>query len=140
MKGPSKHLSWQELACKDGNIYPSEWRNSRAIILAGVFELIRDYFGGKPITVLSGYRTYEHNLSIGGARNSQHLQGRALDLRPPAGVTVIDFCKGIKEISKNSQIGGIGLYKTFVHVDIRSRGPSDRIAKWSGAGVKDSLT
>ena len=35
---------------------------------------------GKPIGVNSGYRCYELNRAIGGAKNSQHLRGEAADI------------------------------------------------------------
>lgn len=134
-KGPSKYLSWKELACKDGTPYPIEWRTNRAIQLAEVFEIIRAMAGDVPITVLSAYRSYLHNRKVGGARNSQHLYGRALDLKPPEGYTVNEFYDLIKTASRMTNIRGIGKYKTFIHVDIR---PSNKVAFWFGTGVKDS--
>lgn len=35
---------------------------------------------GKPLIVSSGYRCPEVNKAVGGAHNSQHLEGRAVDL------------------------------------------------------------
>lgn len=35
---------------------------------------------GKPIGVNSGYRCYELNKAVGGAKNSQHLRGEAADI------------------------------------------------------------
>jgi uncharacterized protein YcbK (DUF882 family) len=136
MNGPSKHLTWSELACKDGTPYPDEWRTNKAIELAEIFEVIRKKCGSKSIKILSAFRTIEHNKSIGGARNSQHIQGRALDLQPPEGYTVDIFYNLIKELSGVVKIRGIGKYKTFVHIDTRQ---SDRLVVWSGSGVKDSL-
>ena len=81
MSGPSRHLSWDELACRDGTPYPEKWRKTRAIELAAAFERIRFLYGGG-IGVSSGYRTEAYNRKVGGARLSQHVQGRALDLRP----------------------------------------------------------
>lgn len=34
----------------------------------------------KPIKINSGYRTPEHNISVGGAKKSRHLFGRAVDI------------------------------------------------------------
>lgn len=132
LPGPSRHLSWIELACHDGTVYPFEWRHSRAIQLAEVFELIRRSCGNSPIKVLSGYRTTRYNELVGGARLSQHIQGRAIDLKPPKGLTVEQFHRIIFELSKNSFIKGIGKYKTFVHVDVR---PGTHLALWNGVGV-----
>ena len=137
MNGPSPHLSWKELACKDGTPYPEKWRTTRAVKLATVFETIRSAFGDRPITILSAYRSPPHNRKIGGARNSQHMEGRALDLKPPDGVYLEQFYEVVKSLALNCGIKGIGLYKTFVHIDIR---PTNTIAYWKGAGVKDSLT
>lgn len=133
--GPSKHLTWDELSCKDGTPYPTEWRSNRAIELAEIFEFIRKSAGNLPIKILSGYRTVSYNKKIGGAKHSQHLQGRALDMRPPSGMSVEEFYNLIKKLSKNTAIGGIGLYSTFVHVDTRPK--NSHIVQWFGNGVKD---
>lgn len=129
--GPSEHLSWLELKCKDGSPYPSEWRRNRAIILSGVFELIRGRCGNKPIQVLSAYRSPSHNKRVGGATNSQHLHGRALDLRPPAFMNLNDFYKIIKESAKYTALRGIGRYpaSNFIHIDVR---PSESLIEWIG--------
>lgn len=134
INGPSKHLTWKEMACKDGTEYPLKWRNNRAIELAEVFELIRVDCGHLPITVLSAYRTAKYNKKIGGSRFSQHVQGRALDLRPPKSIDIKTFYNVIKGLSLICSIKGIGKYETFIHVDIR---PSDRLVIWEGSGVKD---
>lgn len=135
MNGPSEHLSWKELACNDGTPYPPEWRISRAIPLAEVFEIIRHACGDKPIKVISAYRTYTHNLRVGGAKHSQHLQGRALDLVPPNGYSVDEFYDIIKGLSESTLIRGIGKYETFVHVDIR---PMDKLVIWHSSLFKES--
>lgn len=135
--GPSDHLTWDELACKDGTAYPSKFKaDGRAFRLARLFERIRALYD-KPIIVLSAYRTPAHNKKVGGARLSQHLEGRALDLRPPKGITVDQFYFDIHSHSDFFGIHGIGKYKTFVHVDIR---PIGKLVAWKGEGVKDSLT
>lgn len=132
--GPSQYLSWKELACKDGTEYPAKWRGSRAIILANLFEDIRSIYN-KPIRILSAYRSPSHNRAIGGARFSQHVEGRAMDLQPPSGVSIDKFYSDIKSKVEEFGITGIGRYKTFVHVDFR---PSGKLVSWSGTGVKDS--
>lgn len=138
MSRPSAHLTWSELACKDGTAYPVEWRATRGKALAAVFETVRAVCGGKPMTVLSAYRTRAHNRRIKGADNSQHLHGRALDLLPPAGMTVDECYERIAALaSVDARIGGLGRYKTFVHVDIRPR-TAGRLVAWSGTGVKDA--
>jgi len=133
MTGPSPHLSWSELACHDGTVYPPEWRATRAIPLAAEFERVRAALGGRPLTILSAFRTPEYNRRIpGAAKASQHVQGRALDLRPPAGVSVDELLAAVLSVARrpDSRIRGVGRYSWGVHMDIR---PGDRLARWSGA-------
>jgi uncharacterized protein YcbK (DUF882 family) len=101
------------------------------------FERIRSLYG-KPITVVSAYRTESHNRKIGGARHSQHLQGRALDIKPPKGIKISQFYNDIKNHASEFGIGGIGRYNTFVHIDVR-HSSSGRLALWSGSGLKDLI-
>ncbi len=82
-----------------------------------VIELCKliEYTVGFPLNVNSGYRCRKHNTAIGGAKNSQHLKGFAADLSGK------DLSK-LKEVCKNlwdhKEIGGYGIYRTFVHVDM----------------------
>lgn len=135
----SPHLSLGELACRDGTPYPQAFiDDGRAHRLAAVFEVIRAGCGGKPIAVLSAYRSPAHNRKVGGAKNSQHLHGRALDLRPPAGWRVSAFYARVLDLARTeiADIKGVGFYRTFVHVDIR---PSARLVTWNGGtAVKES--
>jgi uncharacterized protein YcbK (DUF882 family) len=132
--GPSQHVTWAELACKDEQQtpYPEVWRTTRAVELATLFEAIRAVCGDQPLTIVSAYRTPAHNRAIGGALHSQHVEGRALDLRPPDGLTVDQFYKVVRTLHRS---GGIGKYEHFVHVDVR---PGDRLHVWNGGGqIKD---
>lgn len=130
MNGPSPHLSWQELACKDGTPYPESFRrDGRARVLAeDAFEPLRALVGA-PLVILSAYRTPERNRAERGARNSQHMQGRALDLRPPTGWTVARLRAAAERIPG---IRGIGVYPTFLHIDVRE---TSRRAVWHGSRV-----
>ena len=129
--GPSPHLAWSELACKNGVAYPDEWRVSRAVPLAREFERIRAEVG-MPIRILSAYRTAAYNARIpGAATHSQHVQGRALDLATPKGWTVVQLVKAVMRVARrtDSKIRGVGEYAWGVHVDIR---PVAKLVKWSG--------
>jgi hypothetical protein len=140
--GPTPHLTWRELDCKDGTPYPDMWRLPRAVNLAVEFERVRAVVGG-PIIIGSAYRTTAYNRKVGGAERSQHCQGRALDLYPPAGWTVHRFYEAIRAIAKErgSHLFGLGLYPTFVHIDTRPRPAHGRLILWEGtrawAEVKD---
>ena len=130
--GPSAHLSWDELACKDRlrTPYPLDWRLDRAMALADLFERIRTGCGNVPIVVLSAYRTPAYNAKVGGAPKSQHLQGRALDLYPPVGFTPETFHQRIRDLDL-PVLRGLGLYKWGVHVDIR---PTAALVTWDLRG------
>jgi len=129
--GPSPHLSWAELACRDGTIYPPEWRVARAEPLAEEFETIREIVGG-PIQINSAYRTVEHNRKSKSKPTSQHVEGRALDLGVPAWLTILSFSGIVIEVARRpgSHLRGIGLYPGFIHIDTR---PTIRIARWRGS-------
>ena len=134
--GPSPNLRWEELGCKDGTPYPEKWRSNRARLLAAEFELIRSIIGG-PIAILSAYRTEEHNKKVGGARNSQHVVGKALDLRCPKGWTPTRMALVVKALVKDgkSRIKGLGIYPWGIHIDIRT---APELVVWSSNGQKES--
>ncbi len=48
-------------------------------LLIHVLIPLREWYG-KPITVNSGFRTVAHNKAVGGAKNSHHLKGEAVDI------------------------------------------------------------
>jgi hypothetical protein len=121
--GPSRHLTWEELACHDAarTPYPLIWRPSRAAVLAYEFEQIRALAGHRPLLVSSGYRTVAWNASVGGARWSEHVQGRALDLVPTWPTTVEELFREAVAQAKTdgSAIKFIRVYPGWVHIDTR---------------------
>lgn len=128
--GKSLHISWEELACKDGTPYPSIYvKDGRIIELVVMFERIRALFGGVPLIINSAYRTTIYNKLVGGSPKSQHLLGKALDIQPPKGVTINSFFIALKLNHKELGIRGLGKYKTFCHCDIRE---SDNLIEWEG--------
>ena len=78
---------------------------------------------GRPLHVNSWFRTVEHNARIGGARDSQHVRGLAADVTA-RGVLPGDVATLAEELG----FGGVGIYASFVHVDV---GPAGR--RWRGA-------
>ena len=80
------------------NNEPDEWttENLRQIAI-NVFQPLREHFG-RPIYVSSGYRGPELNRAIGGAKRSQHMEGRALDLDgdvygSPSNAEIFDYIR-----------------------------------------------
>ena len=111
----TEHFKLKEFACK----------NSEAVIvsetLCYVLEAIRAHFG-KPVVVTSGYRTPEYNAKVGGAAKSRHMLGIAADIQI-SGVKPADIAAYARTLMPT--YGGIGIYSTFTHIDIRSD-----IANW----------
>jgi zinc D-Ala-D-Ala carboxypeptidase len=79
---------------------PTEEHIANMIVLAEkIFQPIRDHFG-VPIHVSSGYRSAALNKKIGGARNSQHMTGEAMDIDmdgTDTGVTNVQVFNWIRE-------------------------------------------
>ena len=113
----SANFTVAEFACKDGSD-PVFVDSS----LAALLQKIRDHFG-RPVVITSGYRTAAHNKSVGGAKSSQHLLGRAADIQV-AGVSVEDVAAYAESLLPGW--GGVGRYPVkagrtqgWVHVDTR---------------------
>lgn len=49
------------------------------LVCTEVFDKVREHFG-KPIGISSAFRSTELNRRINGAKNSQHMEGKALDI------------------------------------------------------------
>lgn len=144
-----KYFKPSEMACRDGTPYPEEW-SLRLAVLFEALDTIREAFGG-PLVIVSGYRTPEHNGSIAGAKQSQHVQGRAVDLRPFKKNLSIGDINRLHQVvnellaeGKLPAVGGVGVYPLtrdrrtkllfpgWVHVDTRARAADGHIARWQG--------
>ena len=114
------NFSLDEFKCKDGSEIPNDVLPN-IIELAKNLQVLRDYIG-KSITINSGYRSPKYNAKIGGVKDSQHLRGTAADIRV-SGMTpkeVALVIEGLIESGKMKE-GGVGVYPTFTHYDIRNR-------------------
>lgn len=121
-KDGTKHLSKnfrvREFRCQDGSdpvFIDSE--------LVDILQQIRDHFG-KAVTITSAFRTANHNKKVGGAAYSQHLYGKAADIKVSgvAATAVADF---LEILLPNT--GGIGRYSAWTHVDVRKTK-----SRWNG--------
>jgi len=80
----------------------------------------------RPFEIISGYRSpqtnrYLRSISNGVAKNSYHIQGKAVDLRLP-GVPL----RHVRKAAIDLRMGGVGYYpqSDFVHVD------SGKVRQW----------
>mgnify|MGYP000356535900 CR=1 FL=1 len=80
----------------------------------------------QPFEIISGYRSPKTNAALrkksgGVAKNSYHMQGKAVDLRLP-GVPL----KVVRKVALDLRMGGVGYYpqSDFVHID------SGRVRSW----------
>lgn len=116
----TSHFKLSEFHCKNGAQYPLEWINRRLKPLCEALERIRSEFGGAAITINSGYRTKEYNKQIGGAKNSQHCEGNAVDFKVENVDARTVYAVLEKLIEKRAiPDGGLGSYKTWTHYDLR---------------------
>jgi uncharacterized protein YcbK (DUF882 family) len=119
----SEHFSRREFACRCGCGY--DVPNQRLLL---ALEKLRATLG-KPIRINSACRCRAHNAKVGGASDSQHVQGNAADIRV-RGLSPRDLYYEAIRVP-DFDAGGIGVYPRdgFVHVDVR-----DRRARWGKIG------
>ena len=127
----TRNFNLSEFRCKDGTGVPPEYLcNVR--VLATNLQVIRAKIG-QPLVIVSGYRTPEHNRTCGGATNSYHLTASAADIR--CSLSPDELRQVILDLIESGEImqGGLGLYDTFVHYDIRGTK-----ARWDERKNKDT--
>lgn len=83
-----------------------------------ILERIRHSLGDEPIYINSGVRCKVHNRRVGGARNSMHLDGLAVDIRHHS-YSTFDLFWHLKENQKRYHITELIKYNTFVHIGFR---------------------
>lgn len=122
----TKDFNISEFECKCGNCEIGNIDDIKK--LAKELQVVRDYFG-KQIKINSGYRCEAHNKAIGGVSNSQHTLSKAADIAIE-GIIPKEIATALEELILSGQlrIGAIGIYNTFVHIDIRTT-----IARWDNS-------
>jgi uncharacterized protein YcbK (DUF882 family) len=128
----STHFVVEEFDCHDGTKVSKRDYNGLEYLCRTFLEPLRAKYG--PVHVNSGFRTASYNRKIGGASQSMHIytihdgNDQAADITCRKGGPR-DWHRTLTAIRKRerSDKGGLGLYGTFVHVDIR-----DYCADWKG--------
>jgi len=120
----AKNISRHELACKCK--CGADTVDFETIMVA---QDTCDYFSWKlglprvTLVITSANRCKLYNAAIGGAENSQHPKGRALDIKivEVSPDEVYDYL-----VNRYPLQCGFGKYDTFTHIDTRTNGP----ARW----------
>ena len=98
-------------------------------VVATQVQKVRDHFG-KPLIISSGYRSEKLNNAIGGARNSQHTKGEAIDIQSTNGYTNADIFNYIKNnLDFDQLIWEYGTRKEpkWVHISYKKSGNRKQI-------------
>ena len=116
----TSNFSKSEFECKCGCEMPDNvLDNVKKLALS--LQILRDKIK-KPIKVNSSYRCLSHNRTIGSNDSSQHPKGKAADIVikgqiPEQTANLIEVLISSGEIPE----GGLGVYNTFTHFDIRGK-------------------
>ncbi len=114
---------------KQMNVFLADWRTKEPTTMdPALFDLLWKIYNAvdarQPINIVSSYRSPKTNAmlasrSSGVADNSQHVQGKAMDVFIPG----VNLAR-LREAAMRFQVGGVGYYPTsgspFVHVDTGS--------------------
>lgn len=102
------------------------WGN--ALPTLRVLEWLRAELGGKPVHVTSGYRDPAYNWAVGGSARSLHVACNAFDVQV-TGTASLALAERLSAHPEARRLG-IGVYRTFVHVDTRGTLGRPAPARW----------
>lgn len=130
----TKNLSLSEFACNCKNACPA--KETADYRLVQVLQKTVDYFESQlgctvRIVITSGNRCVAHNKAVGGAANSKHVAMIAADIQleylvkhaPKTWQTIAPAVVYAYLAKALGETGGLKLYATWVHVDMR-------VTKW----------
>ena len=104
------HFTSSELICKCGC-----GKISMNPEFISKLEELREWLG-RPVYITSGFRCVDHNRAVGGSPRSYHIKGRAVDIVCESSADRYQLLAAAIRLG----FGGIGIDKSFVHVDNRS--------------------
>ena len=120
----TRNFSISEFECNCGCEMPEDIKLN-IVELADNLQVLRDFLN-MPIKITNAYRCESKNKSVNGVKNSQHLLGKAADIQI-SNLSPKKVAEAISFLMENNsfKMGGLGLYNTFTHVDIRGK-----MARW----------
>lgn len=114
--GPSN--SNPSSACHNKNSIAPEILWPNVVPLVAAMDAIREKLG-HPVRITNCYRASPYNTCVGGVTSSQHLKFKAADFICSGG-TSGDWAEAAMAVRRDGIFnGGIGIYRSFVHVDVR---------------------
>lgn len=117
------HFKESEFFCKSLDFKGEYHLLDRSLIMGA--EIIREFVDCS-VLIASSFRTTDGNKACGGAPDSFHLRGMAIDLRCPMKQFFINsalFQRGfLYHALRSAGINGFGISNRFLHIDTRSFG------------------
>lgn len=121
---------------------PLERDNLSTAILANLFRLVQIMSviriqANMPITITSGYRSFRHNMRVGGVKTSQHLTGSACDFKTYIPAYIHQLVPWIRD---NIEFGQLIEYDNFLHISLPNAGKvCEYIDKRSSATARKQI-
>lgn len=131
MKHITENFLWAEAQCRCGCVMPDHVKVNMEKVFTEIEVGIRSALD-LPVEVNSAYRCENHNAIVGGAPNSKHVRGEAVDLvvRRKHGLIAGQWLAGFVSaqiLAGKMREGGVGTYsgsrRNVLHYDIGSDYP-----------------
>ena len=120
------NFTWAEFTKGGERIPVNASITHRIVKLCKYMDEVYAFFGNRPIKITSGYRDPVSNRAVGGARDSRHMYGDAVDFWVE-GMDVVDVFYKLKSYHPR---GGLAVGNGFVHLDLRPGAP----VRWTYPG------
>lgn len=108
----TRNFHIDEFRCPDKNSLPDGGMDADLLLK---LEILRWSLGNKSVRINSGFRTPGFNARIGGIATSNHLTGKAADIK------VIGVNAELVYYVAMDIFEGVGKYQNFTHVDTDSK-------------------
>ena len=99
---------------ESGIVSGKRWQRVEPIVWAKLIRVCEE--SGKSFTVNSAFRSKAYNRSVGGAKDSIHMSGYAIDIQVGAADREAVFLA-----AERAGFTGVGIYSTFMHLDCGPR-------------------